>query len=47
MPRETFERALQKELDQVLVLGSMSEQAIQQSIDALQRRDHAAIKKNL
>jgi phosphate transport system protein len=45
MPRETFNRALQKELDQVLVLGSMSEQAIQQSIDALQRRDHAAARK--
>jgi phosphate transport system protein len=45
MPRETFDRALQKQLDQVLVLGSMSEQAVQQSIDALQRRDHAAARK--
>jgi phosphate transport system protein len=40
MPRETFDRALQRELNQVLVLGSMSEQAVQQSIDALQRHDH-------
>jgi phosphate transport system protein len=42
MPRETFDRALQNQLDQVLVLGSMSEQAIQQAMDALQRHDHAA-----
>lgn len=45
MPRETFERALQRELDQVLILGSMSEQAIQQAVDALQRRDHIASRK--
>jgi phosphate transport system protein len=45
MPRESFERALQIELDQVLVLGSMSEQAIQQSIDALRHRDHATARK--
>ena len=45
MPRETFERALQAELDQVLVLGSMSEIAIKQSVEALQRHDHTTAKK--
>ena len=39
MPRETFDRALKTQLDQVLILGSMSEQAIQQAMDALQRHD--------
>jgi phosphate transport system protein len=42
MPRETFERAQQKLLDQVLVLGSMVEQAIQEAMQALQQRDFAA-----
>jgi phosphate transport system protein len=45
MPRETFERALQTELDQVLVLGSMSEQAIRQSVDALRHRDYVTARK--
>jgi phosphate transport system protein len=45
MPRESFERALQAELDQVLLLGSMSAMAIQQSVEALQRHDHATAKK--
>lgn len=40
--RDTFDRQLQALLDQVLVLGSMVEQAIQQSVIALQRRDLAA-----
>jgi len=38
-PRETFDRALQKLLDQVLVQGSMVEQAVQSALDALKRRD--------
>jgi phosphate transport system protein len=38
-PRETFDRQLQGLLDEVLVLGSMVEQAILGSVDALKRRD--------
>jgi len=44
-PRETFDRHLHKLLDQVLLLGSMVEQAIQQSVDALQRHDHLAARR--
>ena len=40
--RETFDRQLHGLLEQVLVLGSMVEQAIQQSVHALQRHDRAA-----
>lgn len=40
--RETFDRQLHGLLEQVLVLGSMVEQAIQQSVNALQRHDRAA-----
>jgi phosphate transport system protein len=39
MARETFERQLQMMVDQVLVLGSMVEQAVLDSLDALKRRD--------
>src|SRR5512136_986570 len=39
MARETFERQLQMLLDQVLVLGSMVEQAVLDALDALKRRD--------
>lgn len=39
MPRETFLRELQKLQDDVLVLGSMVEQAIQASVAALKARD--------
>jgi phosphate transport system protein len=39
MARETFERQLQMLLDQVLVLGSMVEQAVLDSLDTLKRRD--------
>jgi phosphate transport system protein len=39
MARETFERQLQTLLDQVLVLGSMVEQSVLDSLDALKRRD--------
>jgi phosphate transport system protein len=41
MARETFERQLQTLLDQVLVLGSMVEQAVLDSLDTLKRRDLA------
>ncbi len=42
MARDTFERQLQTMVDQVLVLGSMAEQAVIDSLDALKRRDLAA-----
>jgi phosphate transport system protein len=42
MARETFDRQLQMMLDQVLVLGSMVEQAVLDSLEALKRRDQAA-----
>jgi len=45
MARETFERQLQMILDQVLVLGSMVEQAVLDSLDALKRRDLAAARR--
>lgn len=38
-PRETFDRHLKEVLDEVLVLGSMVEQAVLKSVDALERRD--------
>jgi phosphate transport system protein len=39
MARETFDRQLQMVLDQVLGLGSMVEQAVLASLEALRRRD--------
>ena len=45
MARETFERQLQMILDQVLVLGSMVEQAVLDSLDALKRRDRATARR--
>jgi phosphate transport system protein len=42
MARETFDRQLQMILDEVLVLGSMVEQAVLDALDALKRRDLAA-----
>ena len=45
MARETFERQLQMILDQVLVLGSMVEQAVLDSLDALKRRDQAVARR--
>jgi phosphate transport system protein len=42
MARDTFERQLKTMVDQVLVLGSMVEQAVIDSLDALRRRDVAA-----
>lgn len=44
-PRETFDRALQEVLDEVLAMGSMVEEAIRSSIQALQKRDISASKK--
>lgn len=41
-PRETFDRQLQQLLDEVLVLGSMVEQAVSQAVDSLKRRDREA-----
>jgi phosphate transport system protein len=41
MARETFERQLQIMVDQVLVLGSMVEQSVLDSLDALKRCDQA------
>lgn len=38
-PRETFDRQIQRLLDEVLVLGSMAEQAVLSSVDALRQRD--------
>jgi len=38
-PRETFERELQRLQDEVLVLGSMVEKAITESVESLKRRD--------
>lgn len=45
MPRETFERQLKTLLDQVLVLGSMVEQAVLISLEGLKRQDKAAAKR--
>jgi phosphate transport system protein len=45
MARESFEQQLRSLLDQVLVLGSMVAQAVQDSLDALKRRDLSAASK--
>jgi phosphate transport system protein len=45
MARETFERQLQMLLDQVLVLGSMVEQAVLEALDSLKRRDLATARR--
>lgn len=42
MPRETFEHELRRLQDEVLVLGSMVEDAITESVESLKRRDAAA-----
>jgi phosphate transport system protein len=44
-PRETFDRQLQQLLDDVLVLGSMAEQAVSSAVDALSKRDFEASRK--
>ena len=38
-PRESFDRYQKELLDDVLILGSMVEQAIQESVEALKKRD--------
>ena len=38
-PRETFDRQIQALLDEVLVLGSMAEEAVMGSVEALKARD--------
>jgi phosphate transport system protein len=45
MPRERFEKHLQGLLDQVLIMGSMVDQAMTEAMDALGRRDHAAARR--
>jgi phosphate transport system protein len=44
-PRETLDRKTGQLLDDILVLGSMVEQAIQKSVDALKRQDLAFAKR--
>ncbi len=39
MPRETFERELHHLQDEILILGSMVEQAVIDAVEALRRRD--------
>jgi phosphate transport system protein len=41
-PRDTLDRAIQKLLDDLLVMGSMVEEAIIASVDSLKRRDFEA-----
>ncbi|MFH1185696.1 MAG: phosphate signaling complex protein PhoU [Chloroflexota bacterium] len=47
MPRKTFEAELQQVKDSVLVLGSMVEQSIIDSVEALKKRDIAAAQRIL
>jgi phosphate transport system protein len=44
-PRETLDRALQELLDEILVLGSMVEEAVRTSVAALKQRDVSASEK--
>ena len=44
-PRETLDREIKKQLDAVLVLGSMVEQATIDAVDALKNRDFKASRK--
>jgi phosphate transport system protein len=45
MPRETLDRQMHQLQDEVLLLGSMVEQAMLASVEALLRRDVAAAKR--
>jgi phosphate transport system protein len=45
MARETFERELYKLQDEILILGDMVEQAVRESIEALECRDHEAARR--
>ena len=44
-PRETLDRSLQEVLDEVLVLGSMVEEAVQAAVASLKQRDIEASRK--
>jgi phosphate transport system protein len=44
MTRQNFEQALQHLQDEILLLGSMMEKAVERSVDALRKRDVAAAK---
>jgi phosphate transport system protein len=44
-PRETFDRQLQQLLDELLVLGSMVEQAVFEAVDSLKKRDREESKR--
>ena len=45
MPRETFERELKKLQDDILMLGSMVEQAVRDAVEALKQRDLEAARR--
>ena len=45
MPRETFERELQELKDELLILGSIVEQAVREAVEALKRRDLEAARR--
>jgi phosphate transport system protein len=45
MPRQTLDREIHHLQDEVLLLGSMVEQAMLNAIDALKRRDHESAKR--
>lgn len=45
MPRETFERELHKLQDEILILGSMVEQAVLGAVEALKQRDLEAARR--
>ena len=45
MTRERFDRHLQNLLDQVLILGSMVDQAMTKAMEALKRQDHTAARR--
>ena len=45
MVRKTFETEINQVKDDVLMLGSMVEQAVQYSVNALQRHDHTAARR--
>lgn len=44
-PRETLDRALQEQLDEILVLGSMVEESVRSAVSALKQRDLQASEK--
>jgi hypothetical protein len=46
MPRENLERELQKLQDEVLLLGSMAEQAVLDAVTALRQMDRKVTRSN-